>query len=257
MLAPIPVRQLVPVPAGDHLRRLIPLMMFAATELYAVVRGVILPATVPYQETLRYRSPCDQLLPLLLKIKAIHPRGEVALPPVIIHHGCRLRWIQQNMGVGPLKFRQLRHTDRHFRQARAALAEQAIRGQPGAVCILLHILAQPHVDGIMVLRHIPGDVVQTAVAYLNIYLGAEYQREELDECRYDSRPSAPLEMLQQPKAYNPRADVPVRGATALVLGLHTPLVNDEVPGHCYLFWHTVMDAVIYFDTLLFMFDTLL
>ena len=195
MLAPITVRQLVPVPAGDHLRRFIPLMMSAATELYAVVRGVILPAPVPHQETLRYGTPCDQLLPLLLKIKAIHPRGKVALPPVIIHHGCRLRWIQQNMGVGPLKFRQLRHTDRHFRQARAALAEQAIRGQPGAVCILLRILAEPHVDGIMVLRHIPVDVVQTAIADLNVDLAVEERGDELDEGRYNASAGAPLQLL--------------------------------------------------------------
>ena len=59
------------------------------------------------------------------------------------------------------------HTDCHLRQARARLAKKPIRRKPGSVGILLHILAQTYINGIMILRHIPIDVVKAAIAYLD------------------------------------------------------------------------------------------
>ena len=55
----------------------------------------------------------------------------------------------------------------------------------------LHILPQPHIDGVMVLADIPVDVVEPPVAHLDVDLTAEYEFQEADERAHDTQIGAP------------------------------------------------------------------
>ena len=48
-------------------------------------------------------------------------------------------------------------------------------------CVLGQMLLHPEIHGVALLRHVPVDIVQASIAYLNIYLAVEYKLLELDE----------------------------------------------------------------------------
>ena len=123
----------------------------------------------------------------------------------------------------------MRHTDGNLWQARAALAQEAIRGQPGRGGALLHILPQANIDGIVVLGYVAVDVVQAAVADLHVDLAAEQHTQEVHEGRYHFGARATLEPCQAPHGYHPGRDMPVRRTAALVLRLEAPLEYHEEP----------------------------
>ena len=52
-----------------------------------------------------------------------------------------------------------------------------MRGKPGRRTPALDILPQSDINGIVILRNIPIDVIQTTVADLNVNLAAEDQEE--------------------------------------------------------------------------------
>ena len=56
-----------------------------------------------------------------------------------------------------------------------------MRGKPGRRISALDILPQCDIDGIVILRDIPIDVFQSAVAGLNVNLTAEYKEELPDQ----------------------------------------------------------------------------
>ncbi len=47
------------------------------------------------------------------------------------------------------------------------------------------ILAEPHIDCIMIFRYISVDVVEPSVADLDVYVATEYELQELHEGGYD------------------------------------------------------------------------
>ena len=81
------------------------------------------------------------------------------------------------MRVRPLELWRGRHTQGHLWNAGRTLAEESIRGKPGRRISALDILPKSDINGIVILRNIPIDVVQSAVAHLNVNLTAEYQKE--------------------------------------------------------------------------------
>ena len=81
------------------------------------------------------------------------------------------------MRIRPIKLSRGRHAQRHLWNTRSTLAEEPIRGKPGRRTPALDILPQSDIDGIVILRNIPIDVIQTTVADLNINLAAEDQEE--------------------------------------------------------------------------------
>ena len=60
-------------------------------------------------------------------------------------------------------------------QAIVPCGEKAIRCEPWGSGTLLDILAETHINGIVVFQYIPIDVVETSVAHLDIDLAAEYK----------------------------------------------------------------------------------
>ena len=81
------------------------------------------------------------------------------------------------MRVRPLELWRGRHAQGHLGNAGRTLAEESIRGKPGRRISALDILPQSDIDGIVILRNIPINVIQTTVADLNINLAAEDQEE--------------------------------------------------------------------------------
>ena len=81
------------------------------------------------------------------------------------------------MRIRPIELRRGRHAQCHLWDTRSTLAEEPIRGKPGRRTPALDILPQSDIDGIVILRNIPIDVIQTSVADLNINLAAEDQEE--------------------------------------------------------------------------------
>ena len=81
------------------------------------------------------------------------------------------------MRIRPIELRRGRHAQCHLWNTRRTLAEEPIRGKPGRRISALDILPQSDIDGIVILRNIPIDVIQTTVADLNINLAAEDQEE--------------------------------------------------------------------------------
>ncbi len=79
----------------------------------------------------------------------------------------------------------------------------------------------------MVFGYISIDVVQAAVADLNVDLALEYCSQKLDECGYDRGARSARKSRQDTEAGDPRGDVPMRGATALVCGFAHPLEYHE------------------------------
>jgi hypothetical protein len=128
-----------------------------------------------------------------MDIKAIHPGGEVVSAALILNHVYRPRRIQEDVSVRPIELRQLRHTNCHLGYARSALANQPIGGKPRAASILLHVLAEPYIHRIMVLRHIPIDIVEPSIADLNIDLAMEKQVQEPHKSRYHCCSSTSLQ----------------------------------------------------------------
>ena len=76
------------------------------------------------------------------------------------------------MRVRPIELRCGRHAQGHLWNTRRTLAEESIRGEPGRRSSALDILPQSDIDGIVVLRDIAVDVVQAAVADLNVNLSS-------------------------------------------------------------------------------------
>ncbi len=132
------------------------------------------------------------------------------------------------MRIRSLKLGQLGHTNCHFWQARAALAQKSIRRKPRTGRVLLHILTKSYIDSIMVLGYIAIDVVQATVANLDIDLAHEQHTQKPDKCRYHSSSSAALQPLQHTETYNPSGNVPVWCAASLILGLHAPFIYQEI-----------------------------
>ena len=85
--------------------------------------------------------------------------------------------IQQHVRIRPIELRRGRHAKGYLWNARRTLAEEPIRGKPGRRISALDILPQSDIDGIVILGDIPIDVVQSAVAHLNVNLAAEYKEE--------------------------------------------------------------------------------
>lgn len=83
------------------------------------------------------------------------------------------------MRIRALKLGQLRHPYRHLGNTGAALAEKTTRGNPGGRRILPDVLAEAHIKGIVVLRHVAVDVVQAAVPDLHVDFCLEYQLQKL------------------------------------------------------------------------------
>ena len=81
------------------------------------------------------------------------------------------------MRIRPIKLSRGRHAQRHLWNTRSTLAEEPIRGKPGRRTPALDILPQSDINGIVILRNIPIDVIQTTVADLNINLAAEDQED--------------------------------------------------------------------------------
>ena len=81
------------------------------------------------------------------------------------------------MRIRPIKLSRGRHAQRHLWNTRSTLAEEPIRGKPGRRTPALDILPQSDIDGIVILRNIPIDVIQTTAADLTINLTAEDQEE--------------------------------------------------------------------------------
>ena len=81
------------------------------------------------------------------------------------------------MRIRPIELRRGRHAKGYLWNARRTLAEEPIRGKPGRRISALDILPQSDIDGIVILGDIPIDVVQSAVAHLNVNLAAEHKEE--------------------------------------------------------------------------------
>ena len=81
------------------------------------------------------------------------------------------------MRIRPIELRRGRHAQGHLWNTRRTLAEEPIRGKPGRRISALDILPQSDIDGIVILRDIPINVVQSAVADLNVNLAAEHKEE--------------------------------------------------------------------------------
>ena len=85
------------------------------------------------------------------------------------------------MRIRPIELRRGRHAQCHLWNTRRTLAEEPIRGKPGRRISALDIIPQSDIDGIVILRDIPIDVVRSAVADLSINLTAEYKEEIPDQ----------------------------------------------------------------------------
>ncbi|MDA8583178.1 hypothetical protein N9L68_03070 [bacterium] len=84
---------------------------------------------------------------------------------------------------------------------------------------MLVVLAKIDIDGIMVFGYIAVDIVQAAVADLNVDLALEECSQELDEGRYDRCARSARKTGPAPVAHHPRGDVPEGCTAALVLGI--------------------------------------
>ena len=85
--------------------------------------------------------------------------------------------IQQHVRIRPIELRRGRVAQGHLWNTRRTLAEEPVRGKPGRRISALDILPQSDIGGIVILRDIPIDVVQSAVAHLNVNLAAEHKEE--------------------------------------------------------------------------------
>ena len=122
-LAPVAVCELIPVSASNHhgLGGLL-LIRPAAEHIRGRLR-VVLPCAVPLQEGYVDDTGRRNKSSHLLQIEPIHLAGEAFLTPLEIHHMSWLRWIQEDVRVGPVELGQLCHTDGNLRYAGTALAE--------------------------------------------------------------------------------------------------------------------------------------
>ena len=71
-----------------------------------------------------------------------------------------------------------------FRVCKEYLRQEPIRCKPWSCRTFLNILAKTNVDGVVVFCYIPIDVVQPAVADLDVDLGAKEHTQELHERGY-------------------------------------------------------------------------
>ena len=93
------VCELIPVSASDNHGFLVVLLVLPTTEDIRGGLRIILPCAMPLQEGYFDGARRSDESAHLLQIDAIHPGGEVALPPLEVHHVGRLRWIQKDVGV--------------------------------------------------------------------------------------------------------------------------------------------------------------
>ena len=74
------------------------------------------------------------------------------------------------MGIRTFRLRQLGHTNGHFRDARTALAHEAVSSEPAGCAAGLHILSESNIDSVMVLGYVAVEIIEPAVTNLHINL---------------------------------------------------------------------------------------
>ena len=79
------------------------------------------------------------------------------------------------MRVCAFKLGQLCHTDGDLGYTRTTLAEKTIRCKPWSSGTLLDILAESDINGIVVFRYIPTDVIEASITHLDVDIASEYQ----------------------------------------------------------------------------------
>ena len=138
-----------------------------------------------------------------------------------------LRRIQQGVRIRALGFWQRRHAKSNLWNTRCALREKAKRGQPRSCAAFLHKLPETDINGIVVFCQVAVDVVQAAVANLNVDLARKYQLQKAGNAADNTLRTVPNQGGQDSVRYHPCSDVPVRRSSALVLRLEHILVDDE------------------------------
>ena len=98
-LTPKAVGELIPVSASDNNSFLVVLLVLPTTKDIRGVLRIILPCAMPLQEGYFDGTRRSDESAHLLQVDAIHPGGEIALPPLEVHHVGRLRWIQKDVRV--------------------------------------------------------------------------------------------------------------------------------------------------------------
>ena len=88
------------------------------------------------------------------------------------------------MRVGALELGKLCVSYGDLRYTRTTLAKKPVRCKPWSGGICLHILAKTNINGIMIFGYITVDVVEPAVADLDIDIASEYQFKETYIWRY-------------------------------------------------------------------------
>ena len=222
-LTPEAVVQLVPIPTCSHQRFRVSLVVSAArAKVNALGELDILTRPVPCQKVALDGHAGFKTVSAFLQVDAIHARGKVGLPSFQSQHLYWLRRIQKHVAVGTIELRQLSHTYGHLWDARRALAQESIRSEPRSHSLLLHILAKTNIDGVMVFRYIPVDVVETTVAHLDVDFCAEYKTQEPNKDRYHCCAGATSKKAHEAATDHPTGDVPVGRASPLIFGLDTP-----------------------------------
>jgi len=82
------------------------------------------------------------------------------------------------MQVGALELGKLCVSYGDLRYTRTTLAQKTVRRKPWSGGICLHILAKSDINGIMIFGYITVDVVEPAVANLDIDIASEYHVKE-------------------------------------------------------------------------------
>ena len=119
-----------------------------------------------------------------LEVDAIHPRRQVLHAALKFHHLSRLRWIQEDMRICTVELGKLRVPYCNLRYTRATLAKKTVSCKPWGGSICLDILPETNINGILVFGYLTFDVVEPAVADLDIDIASEYQFQETYKWRY-------------------------------------------------------------------------
>ena len=70
------------------------------------------------------------------------------------------------------------HTKGDFWNTRRTFGQESESRQPGCGVGCLHILPKTNIHRVMILRHIPVDVVQSVVAHQDVEFTSEYELQE-------------------------------------------------------------------------------
>ena len=112
-------------------------------------------------------------LSLVSKVGPIHLAAEVPLPRFNTQHRSWLRRIQQHMRIRPLPLREVREADGNLWNTGRAFREESIRCRPGGGGIVLCIVAEPNINSVVILQHLPVDVIEAPIANLDVNLALE------------------------------------------------------------------------------------